>query len=159
MKQFPIKYSEIKEKNIIIVLESEEDISILSFLDLEKNIELSIKKSIKNKKSSIKEYFLGEKKYETLYVIVNKEESYEKSVNLLGMHFPKLPDEICIMAFKTETLQMVYEVCMLSRHTLETYKSTKKRRSTQVFLGETHNINTFKTSQERIENICLARDL
>jgi len=53
----------------------------------------------------------------------------------------------------------MYEVCQLSRHSLERYKSKKKKLITQVFLRDIHDKKELKKSQELVENICLARDL
>jgi len=156
---FPLKHSEISVKNLVFFLKTEEDMEMLGFLTLDKNIQAALKKSLKNTESSLKEYFIWGRKYETVYVFVDKEESYEKSVNFLGKHFPKLPEELCLFSWNTETLVSMYEVCQLSRHSLERYKSKKKKLITQVFLRDIHDKKELKKSQELVENICLARDL
>ena len=55
---FPLKHSEISVKNLVFLIKKEEDMEILGFLTLDKNIQAAIKKTLKNKESSLKEYFL-----------------------------------------------------------------------------------------------------
>jgi len=55
---FPLKHSEISVKNLVFFLKTEEDMEMLGFLTLDKNIQAALKKSLKNTESSLKEYFI-----------------------------------------------------------------------------------------------------
>jgi leucyl aminopeptidase len=144
--------------NIVLYVSSQNDLSLLDFLKLDTNILKDIKKHLAAKKSSSQEYFLWGTKYKKLYILVNKEISYESRVNFLWKHFPKLPEELCLMTSELDNLEVMLEVCQLSRYVFQDYKTEKKHKKTQLFCSIIDK-NALQIKTKTIENICLARDL
>ena len=145
-------------KNIVFYIESEKEIETLNFLKLDDSILKHIKKWLKEKESSLQEYFLGTKKYEKLFVCISREKSYEKKVNFLGKNLVKLPDELCLMSNTHEQIHLLLEVCQLCRYNFDVYKNKKKHRKTEVVCKQ-EELNSLKDLEHKIENIYLARDL
>lgn len=158
MIKYAHKHSDIVYENIVCYLNNTKQLSDLSFLKLDTNILKDIKKSIAWKKSCLNEYFLGGSKYKKLYVFIEREKTYEKKINFLGKYLPKLPDELCLIAEKTEDVKDMLEVCELSRYSFQNYKTKKKAQKTQLFCTASDK-KVLSESVKTIENICLARDL
>lgn len=152
------KTSSILTKNLVILLRSKWELSQLSFLDLGDHILRDIYKKLKDKKSLCMSYFLGGRKYKNLVVMFPHEKDYESEVNFLWKHFPKLEASLCLFAKWKEDLQMMYEVCRLSRYTCQLYKTDKKADSIQIFCNAKDK-RYFQDVDSKIDNICLAREL
>lgn len=159
MAQFVLKHSEISCSNIVLYVSNKEDLSLISFLSLSENILWHIGKNIEKKESSFQEYIIAGRKYEKLSVFIDKETTYEKSVNFLWKHFPKMDKELCLFAKETEKLNMLYEVCELSRYSFQNYKNKKEKKKTQVFCLHADDKKGLVNIKHKLENIFLARDL
>ncbi len=158
MIKYILKYSDVSFKNIVVYLDSEKSLTSLTFLKLDTNILKDIKKSLGAKKSCFKEYFIGGKKHEKLYVLISKEKCYEKKVNFLGTYFPKIADELCLVSSSLENKELLLEVCQLSRYKFQEYKNKKQSRKTQILCSEKDK-KILQSLSKKIDNICLARDL
>lgn len=158
MIKYTSKPSELHYKNIVLYIESENELSEWQFLDLDTKVLQDIKKSLKSKNSSKKEYFLGWRKYENLIVFCSKEKNYEKKVNFLWEHFPKLQDDLVLLAKSIEQKKLLLEVCQLSRYSFQEYKTKKKTRRTELLCSSDEK-KALQDLAKTIENICLARDL
>ncbi|MCD5375486.1 leucyl aminopeptidase family protein [Candidatus Gracilibacteria bacterium] len=157
-----IKYvhqaKDISYDNIVLFISSQKELSHVDFLKLDTNILKDIKKHSVSKKSCLQEYFLGGTKYKKLYVFISAEKTEEAKVNFLGKHLPKLPDNLCITSQDIADLQMMLELCELSRYKFQNYKTKKIIRKTQV-LCNTVDKKGLQETMKTVENICLARDL
>ncbi len=157
-----IKYAhqvrDICYSHIVLHLSTQKELSAIDFLKLDTNIIKDIKKHIAAKKSSSQEYFLWGNKYEKLIVLINLEKNYEAEVNFLWKCFPKLPDELCIIAGNIKNLELALRVCELSRYKFQKYITKKISKNTQVFC-EKWDKKILQDIERTIENICLARDL
>lgn len=157
MIKYTLKNSSISSKNIVSYIESIKDIELLSFLELDKKIIDQIKKSLKSKKSSSQEFFIGSK-HEKLFVLVNTEKTYEKKTLFLGKHLPTFPEDICLIASWIDNQVLLFEVCQLSRYKFQVYISDKKVYKTQILCDATSK-KALKNKETLIENIYTARDL
>jgi len=144
--------------NIVIGITQVSDIKKYPFLDLHSSITSDIKKSLKEKKYSFKEYFLWGNKYKKLFIFIEKKSNYEQLINFYGKYFPKLPDDIAIFGRDEENTRNLLEVSELSRYCFQVYKSEKKEKKTEIFCS-TKEKKILKNSEEKIKNIFLARDL
>jgi len=151
-------HSDISYKNIVIYIESENELSQLGFLKLDTNILKDIKKALKSKKSSFKDYFIGSKTCEKVQLFISKEKNYEKKVNFLWKHFPKLPENLVLVSKNIENQKLLLEVCELSRYSFEDYKTKKKIKKTQVLCAVKAK-KELQNLEKTINNIYLARDL
>jgi len=158
MVEYILKNADISVSHLVVYISHINDIEILSFLNIDKSILVDIKKHIKEKKSSSHEYFLWGKKYKRLTVYVSKEDNYESKINFLWKTFPKLPDEICLIWNSLEDKKILLELCELSRHKFQNYKSEKKKRKTQIICNTTER-KQLQDIEQQVENILLARDL
>lgn len=158
MVSFTATHTGISFSHIVVSLSSKNDLFLLDFLKLESSILSDIKKQCIKKKSSLNEYFLWGRKYKKLSLIINKEETYERSVNFLGKIFVKLPDELCLIWTDITTKKILLEVCELSRYQFQTYKTKKKTKKTQIFCSSPEK-KQLQDIESRISHICLARDL
>ncbi len=154
---FPKETTAIKGKNIVVYMWKNTDISLLDFLALDQSIIQDITTHQKKKKSSFQQYFLW-RTYKNLYVYIDRETNLEQQVNFLGKHFPKLPDSLTLIATDIETKNFLLEVCELSRYTFQTYKTKKKKRTTEVVATSAEQ-KKLKDTLTKLEHICLARDL
>lgn len=163
MKWFIESIKDIQVKHIVVCLKDIRDCELCSFLELPETISRDIEKTLKDTKNShsqnsqMKEYFLWKEDYNTLTVFFLGETDLKKTELFFGKYFPKLPDNICLMAHPQIKLSF-YEVCELSRYLYQDLKSEKKKRQTQVLIGHTER-KIFEESQKKIQNIFLARDL
>jgi leucyl aminopeptidase len=152
------KHSDISYKNIVTYIESEKELSVLDFLKLDINILKDIKKSLKAKKSSFKEYFIGSKTCEKIHIFISKEKEYEKKVNFLGKSLPKLFKELTLISNNSEAQKLLLEVSQLSRYSFQDYKTKKKIIKTQVFCSIEEK-KDLQNLEKKLDNICLARNL
>lgn len=158
MIKYALKTSDIAYENIVIYITSKTDLKQVSFLDLPLSIVKDIENVLKDKKSSLCEYFLWGRKYKKLFVFVSHEKTYEKNVNFLWKHFAKLPDDLCLTSLKSENTKMLLEVCQLSRYSFQNYKTKKQNRRTQVFCNSSEK-KILQDLMKTVDNICIARDL
>ncbi len=158
MIYYALKKSDINLENIVGYISSKKELKQLEFLNLSPNIIKDIESSLKEKKSSLKEYFIGTHKYKKLFVFVIQEKIYEKKVNFLWKYFPKLPDNFCIVCEGIERKKMILEVCQLSRYRFQNYKTKKQNRKTEILCSVSEK-KELQNTWKKIDNICLARDL
>ncbi len=144
--------------NTVCFLENISEIPLLDFLNLSPEILSHIRKALEKNESSLCEFFLWLKNCEKLFIFISKEKSYEAKTLFLGKHFPKLPDELSLLAQEIDQKKLLLEVCQLSRYEFQDYKHKKKHRKTEL-LCSTDERKTLQELQKTIENIYLARDL
>lgn len=158
MTAFPLKINNVTAKILVCFLENKEDIECISFLNLSENINAHIHLHLTKDSSSVHEFFLGDKKFEKLIVIISKESEYHKKVLFLGKYFPKFPDHLWLFATTLEQKKLLLEVCELSRYKFQLYKTKKQERKTEIFCTNTEK-KDLQEMQNLLENIMLARDL
>lgn len=152
------KVSDILADHIVALVSKNSDISLLDFLSLDSKISTDIKKSLKKKDSSFKEYFLGGKKYASLSVFCMKDNDSTSQSNFLGKYFPKIESKkLCLIAPGSDQ-DLFLRVGVLSRYKYEVYKS-KKETSRYEILCKKDDKKSLQSTQATIENIFLARDL
>ena len=160
MIHFSSEDSKISYKNIACYIDGISNIKILDFLELSDAILNCVKKSLNNKKkkSELLEFFIWWKKCEKLYIFINHEKTYEAKTLFLWKHFPKLPDELCLVAKTLEEKRLLLEVCQLSRYEFQEYKTKKKNRKTEILCSDEEK-KDLQDLEKTLENIVLARDL
>ncbi len=158
MIHYLLRAQDISSGNIVCFVENEEELSQLEFLKLSDPILKDIKKSLKSKDSSSREYFLGGRKYQTLYMLVGKEKSLEKTMLFLWKYLPKFPENISLLASNLEKKTILMELSLLSRYHFQKYLSTKKEKKTEIVCSIEEKKALLKC-EEKIKNIYLARDL
>jgi leucyl aminopeptidase len=62
------------------------------------------------------------------------------------------------MTPESDDLEVMLEVCQLSRYVFQDYKAEKKQKKIQLFCS-VKDKKTLQSKVKTIENICLARDL
>ena len=160
MIHFTSEHSKIKYENIVSYVENISDVKILDFLNFSEEIISCITKSLNSKKqeSELLEFFVGTKKCKKVFVFVSHEKNYESKTLFLGKYFPKLPEELCLIAETLENQKLLLEVCELSRYSFQRYKTEKKHKKTEILCSKEEKI-ILEDCEETIENITLARDL
>ena len=154
-------YSQIEKhtfKNIVCCVEKPSDMSLLDTLNLPNKSTSHIEKKLKKKEAILCEFFLWSKSSERIYIFVFPKQSYEEKVLFLGKHFPKLPNELSLLAKSLEQKKILLESCQLSRYEFQTYKTKKKKRKTEVFCSKQEQ-DILEDLEKTFENIYLARDL
>lgn len=152
------KNTDFSSEHLLAFITSETELSELSFLKLDTKVLSDVKKHLKAKKSSSHEYFLWGRKYKRITICISKEKNYEWNVEFLWKHLPKLSDSLGLIAAGIDNKHTLLEVCLLSRYKFQEYKTDKKHRKTQI-LCTAQEKKELKNTEQRVENICLARDL
>ncbi len=158
MISYRTKIQETRLKNIVCFLTQAEDIALLDFLSLDEVFLENMKKALTSKEMLLQEYFLGQKRYEKLFVFILKDQNEEEKTIFLGKHFPKLPDDLFLLASDIEEKKNILKVCELSRYLFQIYKTKKIVRNTEILCTKLEK-NELLETQALLENIFLARDL
>jgi hypothetical protein len=150
------KISEIKNSNLAVILEKNKDLEILDFLKLDKKILEKIKKSLKEEKNLFLQFFLGNPKFENLYIFIYKDQKQDIEY-FLGEHIKKLENNFSILALEKRILNLL-DASVLARYKYQEFKKEKKE--DEIFV--IYDNKTKEIINDRIktlENITLARDL
>ena len=158
MSIFVSKTSLLHLENLVFYVNSKDDLLQFDFLDLPEKYLTHITEKIGLSESNMCEFLIETKKHKKMFVFIDKESNYEKSVLFLWKHFPKLPEELSLVAQSLEGKKLLFSVCQLSRHKFQEYKSKKKKYKIEVLCGASEKKFLSDTSA-LIDNIILARDL
>ncbi len=151
-------FSEVKNSNLVVFLENNNDINLVKSLKLGKKIIDKIKETIEKRENKIIDFFIGEQNFEKLFIIYFDKDS-KKDINyFLWDIFPKLPFNLTILTNSDENISNLLNNCLLSRYKYQEYKE-KKEKDEIYFIVSSENKHIFKERIKTIKNIILARDL
>ena len=160
MIQLKTKYSDIKNSNLIFIAETISDLKKLDFLKLDSKVIANVSISLKWKENQIKEYFIWNKRFEKIIILVYRNNT-ESVVDAFGVKFRSLPDNFTSLSNCEKNDESLLNMSVLSKYTFSDYKSEKKAKEKP----ETYFL-TSKTSEKQLEErintlkcITNARDL
>ncbi|NDK07730.1 hypothetical protein EOM39_00615 [Candidatus Gracilibacteria bacterium] len=148
----------IKDSNLVVLLESKECLSKYSFLDLDKVIVDNILFTIEKKENTMMQFFIGRKNINSIFVILHLDKNKRNLYELLGEYIVKVPNNMTLTANNKEKLLPLVDSCLLSRYKFQNYLSEKKEDIINIICDDKYK----KKVEERLEtlnNIIIARDL
>lgn len=158
MIHYLLRHQDLSVKNLVVSLDSLDNMKALEFMNLQDVIVKDIQKHLKEKKSVLLEYFIGGRKIQKLFVFIDKEKNYQSQVLFLGTHFPKLPNDLAIYCIDGQKTSTLLEVCELSRYKFQTYKTKKEELKLEI-LTSLEDKKILQEKEALVESIILARDL
>lgn len=151
-------FSDLESTHLICLLEKEEDLQKLDFLELDDSIKAKIKNVIKKWENALETFFLGTKEIETLSVFYFSINSKQTLIDFLGEKVSKIPWDITVFSDNIHEALTLLDVGILSRYKFQKYKSEKKESHTHVFISNQYT-SQVEERMKTLENIVLARDL
>lgn len=158
MIQLKTKINEIKDSNLVYLLEKKSDISKLDFLKLDKKIVSKMEKTIKEAKNIKLDFFLWNKDFENLIIFYfNKSEKQDINY-FMWPEFKKLSYNLTLLPNNSQNINVLLNNCLLWRYKFEEYKSESKKDKIYMIT----DADDKKIAKDRIltiENIILSRNL
>lgn len=156
MIKFEKDFSEIKESNLVFLIEAKSDLDLLKFLKLDKKILDKINKIIKKKENATLDFFIWTPSFEKLFLIYF---NWEKDINyFLWDEFRELPWKLTILPNSNKNVEILLNNILLARYKYEEYK-TEKKPDNIYFIVHWEQEKIAKQRLKTIENIILARNL
>jgi len=158
MVKFTNKILDIKDSNLVFLLEKKDDIKLIAELKLDEKIISNINETINAEKNCVLTYFLWEKNYKNLYIIFYHNQSNKTLIEYLWTEITKLPWKLTIFANNDNNMLSLLNTTMLSRYKFERYRTEKNNDEINIIINDNNKI-LLKNRLETIENIIFARDL
>jgi leucyl aminopeptidase len=157
---FEIKNSlkDIKKSNFVYFIKEKKDLAHLDFLSLDKKIIKKIEESLKWKKSEKLHFFLWDKNFENLIVLIHKEDKKLSLVDFISKEMKVLPKNFTLCSQDDKNLSLLLKSCLLSRYNFDQYKTEKNTDEIYFFCDKRDNIE-LESTYNLVQNIILARDL
>lgn len=153
-----LNHSEIKNSNLVLLVEKTTDLSKLIWLKISKNFLDKVKKDIEKNENFMSDYYLWSENYTKIFVIFYNKDS-KKDINYyLWEIFPKLPNKLTLLTNNDKNVNALLNNCLLSRYKYQEYK-TKKEIDEINFIVNEKNEQIFDSRLKTIKNITLARNL
>ena len=143
MIQLKTKQTDITWSNFVFLAETISDLKKIDFLKIDTAILKDISKFLRLKENTIKEYFIGNKKYERLIILVYKDNK-ESIIDSFWVKFRSLPDNITVFSNNEKNEEDLLNIATLSKHVFSDYKTDKKKDNKSYFL-------TTKTCEKNLE--------
>ncbi len=150
--------TDIKDSNLVFLVEKTTDINLLKKLKLEKKITEKITEIIKAWKNTKFSFFLWTKSYENLIILFFNPKEKQTLIEFLWSEFPKLSDKLTLLSNNEKNIETIMDTALLSRYSFENYKTKKKKQEINILINN-ENKKLVKNRLETLENIILARDL
>lgn len=148
----------IKDSNLIFLIEEKDDVNKLSFLNLDKSIINNILSTIRKKENTMLQFFIGKKEINSIFVILHLDKNKRNLYELLWEYITKVPEKITILANSKENLLPIIDSCLLSRYKFQNYLTEKKEDEINIVCESDYKVEVEKRL-ETLNNIKLARDL
>lgn len=158
MLKLETKLKDIKNSNLVLLIESKNDLILLDELNLDKKITNKVFETVKNNKNQVLPFFLWDEKFEYIYIIFFSSESTKTIIEFLWEEMPKLPSKLSLLTNSDELLINLIDTTLLSRYKFDKYKSEKEEEFINILINK-DNEKLVKNRLKTIENIILARDL
>lgn len=158
MIKLKTKISDIKESNLVFLIEKSSDLKLIESLKLEKNIIEKIEKTIKTEKNEKLTFFLWNKDFENIYVCYFNKKEPKTLIEFLWEELPKLPSNLTLLSNNDKNLDDLISTTLLSRYKFNKYKSEKEEDNINIVINKDVE-KLVKIRLETIDNIILARDL
>lgn len=153
-----INLLDIKNSNLVFLVEKTVDLNLISELKLWKKIIDKIKSVIKKGENKVLDFYIWSDNYEKIYILFYNKET-NKDVNyFLWAEFPKLPSNLTILTNSEQNVEVLLNNCLLSRYKYQEYK-TEKKEDKIFFISNKETKKIINNRISVIENIILARDL
>ncbi len=148
----------IKDSNLVFLVESKECLEKLSLLDLDKVIIDNILSIIEKKENTMLHFYIGRKNISSIFVILYLDKNKRNLYELLWEYIVKVPNKMTLMSNNKDNLLPIIDSCLLSRYKFQNYLSEKKEDDINIVCEEKYK----KKVEERLEtlnNIIMVRDL
>ncbi|MDD2871367.1 MAG: leucyl aminopeptidase family protein [Candidatus Gracilibacteria bacterium] len=152
------KFLDIKDSNLVFLVENKSDLKLLNEIKLDKNIITKIESVINSEKNDTVSFFLGAKNFENLYVLYFNEKGDKTLIEFLGGELVKFPSKLTIFSNNDKNLLSLLDTTLLSRYKFDKYKTDKKEDEVNVVINN-NTEKLVKNRLETLENIIFARDL
>ena len=152
------KLSEIKDSNLVFLIEKITDLKYLEDLNLDKKILEKIEKTIKEAKNINLSFFLWNKNFENLIILFFNSKENKTLIEFLWEELPKLTNNLTILSNNDKNLKELIDTTLLSRYKFNKYKSEFKDDKINIIINN-ENKKFIKNRLETIDNIILSRDL
>lgn len=149
---------EVKNSNLVFLLEKVWDLKQLNELKLDKKILSKLENIIKEWKNKGTSFFLWNDNFDSLFVYFFNTLEWDTLIEFLGEEIKKLPNNLTLLTNIDKNIKDLLDVTILSRYNFNKYKSEFK----EDFINIVINNNTeklVKTRLKTLDNIILARDL
>ena len=158
MTKLKIKLSDIKDSNLVFLVEKNSDLKQLQSLKLDKSIILKIEKVIKDSKNQKLDFFLWLKNIENLFILFYNPENNKTLIEFLWYELPKLPNNLSLLSNNDNNLLDLIDTTILSRYKFNKYKSEYKKDNINILINNKTK-KLVKNRLETLDNIIFARDL
>jgi len=158
MIKLTTKLTEIKNSNLVFLIEKKSDLKLLDFLKLDKKIIKKIEETIKKVENTKLDFFIWNTKFENLIIFFYSKETTKDINYFLWTKFSNLPSNLTLLSNNTQNINILLNNCLLWRYNFQEYK-TKKIEDKLNFLLKKDELIIAEKRLEVIENIVLARNL
>jgi len=158
MIKLKTKLSDIKNSNLVFLIEKKSDLKLLDWLKLNAKILDKIESVIKAEKNEKLDFFLWNKDFENLYVFYFNKNKEKTLIEFLWEYLPKLSNNLTLLSNNDNNLEDLISTTLLSRYKFNKYKSEIKEDNVNIVINKDIE-KLVKNRLETIENIILARDL
>ena len=158
MIKLKTKLWDIKNSNLVFLIEKNTDLKLLDSLKLDEKIIKKIEETIKKWENLNLDFFLWNKDFENLYIFYFNKNKEKTLIEFLGEYLPKLPNNLTLLANNEKNIDDLISTALLSRYKFNKYKTDFKEDKINIIINNDIE-KLVKNRLETIENIIFARDL
>ncbi len=158
MIKLKTKLSEIKNSNLVFLVEKNTDLKLISSLKLDEKIIKKIEEIIKKWENTKLDFFLWNDDFENLYVLYFNKNKEKTLIEFLWKYLPKLSNKLTILSNNNKNIEDFISTTLLSRYKFNKYKTEIKEDKINIIINNDIE-KIVKNRLETIENIIFARDL
>lgn len=149
----------LKETNLVFLVEEEIDLEILKSYNIWENIISKLMSILEKKENVVFDFFVWDENIEKIYVINFLDKSKKTFIEYISQEIVKLPENFTIISNRTENLETLLDISVLSRYKFNIYKSEKKDDNISILIKDLDEKNLLEQRQKTLDNIISCRNL
>ncbi|MDD5212959.1 MAG: leucyl aminopeptidase family protein [Candidatus Gracilibacteria bacterium] len=150
---------DIKNTNLVFLIEEEIDLEMIKIYDFPETIISKLETILTKKENLVFDFYLGNENIEKVYFINFLDKSKKTFIEYISSEIIKLPENLTIISNRSENLEDLLDICMLSRYKFDVYKSDKKEDNISILIKNEEEKLSLENRLATIKNIIDCRNL
>ncbi|MDD4150990.1 MAG: M17 family metallopeptidase [Candidatus Gracilibacteria bacterium] len=149
----------IKNSNLVFIIEEEIDLEILKTFELEEKFLEKEKEFLEKKENKTFEFFVGNENFDKVFIINFLDKTKKNFIEYISSEIIKLGENFTIISNSENNLEKILDICILSRYKFNLYKTEKIIDNINIFIKNEEDQENLEKRQKTLENIIDCRNL
>lgn len=149
----------IKNSNLVFIIEEEIDLEILKTFEIEEKFIEKEKEFLEKKENKTFEFFVWNENFDKVFIINFSDKTKKNFIEYISSEIVKLPENFTIISNSENNLEKILDISTLSRYKFNLYKTEKILDNINIFIKNEEEQNLLEKRQKTIQNIIDCRNL